>query len=107
MTDEPRHFLLQLHGTRPDWPEGMSEEESRIMGEHFLYLKALTEQGSCLLAGPVFPHAGEPAIGLIVLECEDEAAARRLAEGDPSVREGLHSFTLRPMRASLLKGRSN
>ncbi len=105
MDSETRHFLLQLHGTRPDWPEHMNEDESRIMSEHFVYLKTLTEQGSCLLAGPVFPHDGQPAIGLVVLECKDEAAARVIAEEDPSVREGLHGFTLRPMRASLLCGR--
>ncbi len=107
MDSDNRHFLLQLHGTRSDWPENMSEDESRIMGEHFVYLKGLTEQGACLLAGPVFPHDGQPAIGLIVLECADEAVARAIAEGDPSVREGLHGFTLRPMRASLLRGRKD
>ncbi len=107
MDYEISHYLLQLHGTRPDWPENMSEDESRIMSEHFVYLKRLTEQGSCLLAGPVFPYDGQPAIGLVVLECADEAAARVIAEGDPSVREGLHGFTLRPMRASLLQGRKD
>ncbi len=106
MAAETPHYLLQLHGTRPDWPEGMSESESRIMSEHFVYLKTLTERGSCLLAGPVFPHNGQPAIGLVVLECDDMDQARRIAENDPSVREGLHSFTLRPMRASLLHGRA-
>lgn len=105
MSRPRQHFFLQLLGTRRGWPENMDERERRVMHEHFVYLRSLTWAGHCLLAGPVFPADQEPAFGLIVLECADEEEAHALAAADPSVREGVHSYALRPMSASLLHGR--
>lgn len=100
---ERSHFMARLLGTREGWPENMTGDEQRIMGEHFVYLKELVGAGKVLLAGPVFDP--EAAFGLIVLEVESEAEARAIVEADPSVKAGLHRFTLAPMRASLLLGR--
>ena len=58
-----------------------------------------------LLAGPVFDP--EATFGLIVLEVESETEARAILEADPSVSEGLHRFTIAPMKASLLAGRED
>lgn len=102
MSSERRHFQARLLGTRENWPENMDERESRIMGEHFVYLRDLVEKGKVLLAGPVFDSN---PFGLIILEVDDEAEARALVEADPSVREGLHGFDLLEMRVSLLQGR--
>jgi len=35
MAGKPQHFFIELLGTRPDWPEHMTPEEERVMGEHF------------------------------------------------------------------------
>jgi uncharacterized protein YndB with AHSA1/START domain/uncharacterized protein YciI len=102
MSEPPKHFFVRLQGTRPGWPEGMTEAEERIMEAHFVYLRTLTWQGKCLLAGPVF---GDPVFGLVVLQVADEAEARALMDAEPSVTSGVHTYTLSPMSASLLHGR--
>lgn len=107
MNEQPQHYLIQLHGTRENWPADMDARESRIMEAHFVYLRTLSWQGKVLVAGPVLPAAEAPAFGLIVAEVRDEAEARGLAEADPSVRAGVHTYSLRPMRASLLHGRQH
>jgi len=98
----PQHFLVRLEGKRPGWPEGMSDAEQRVMGEHFVHLRALTWAGKCLLAGPVF---GADTFGLVVLQVADEAEARAIMDAEPSVVAGVHGYRLQPMVASLLAGR--
>ncbi len=97
-----QHFLVRLDGTRPGWPEGMTETEARAMSAHFVTLRRLTWAGKCLLAGPVF---GDGGFGLVVLEVEDEIEARAIMDAEPSVVAGVHTYSLQPMVASLLAGR--
>jgi len=95
-------LLVRLEGTRPGWPNDMSETEQRVMGEHFVHLRTLTWAGKCLLAGPVF---GAETFGLVVLQVADEAEARAIMDAEPSVVAGVHRYRLQPMVASLLAGR--
>lgn len=90
-------YLAQLHGTREGWPENMTPEEERIMDEHFEYLKRLTSEKRVLMAGPAFG-----AFGLIVLQTESEQEAIEIMAKEPSVVEGVHTYQLFPMRASLM-----
>ena len=98
VNEKPVQFIIQLHGTRDGWPSGMTPDEERIMGEHFIYLQNLMHEGKVLLAGPCL----DPVYGLIVLEVADEAEARKLMDNEPSVVGGLHTYTLHPFIASLL-----
>jgi uncharacterized protein YndB with AHSA1/START domain/uncharacterized protein YciI len=102
MSQNPKQFLVRLVGTRPGWPEAMTEAEQRVMSAHFVYLRTLTWQGKCLLAGPVFGVGG---FGLVVLQTANEAEARAIMDAEPSVTGGVHTYTLNPMVASLLHGR--
>ncbi len=99
----PAHFIIQLHGTRDGWPNEMTPDEERIMGEHFEYLRALTHDGKVLLAGPCM----DPIYGLVVLEVSGEDEARQIMADEPSVVGGVHTYTMHPFRASLLNGRNN
>ncbi|MBM4118049.1 hypothetical protein FJ251_09990, partial [bacterium] len=99
---QPQQFFIRLQGTRPGWPEAMSEGEQRAMSEHFVTLRTLTWAGKCLLAGPVF---GREGFGLVVLQAADETEARAIMDAEPSVVAGVHTYTLQPMAASLLAGR--
>ncbi len=98
---EKLQFIGELHGTREGWPKDMSEDEARVMSEHFVYLRQLTWLGKVLLAGPV-----DMSYGLIALETENKEEAETLLAADPSVRAGLHTYTLKPFVASLLHGRA-
>ncbi len=98
MEPEIKQFCVMLKGTRPDWPEKMTESEEKIMVEHYDYLKELTAKKKIILAGPCF----EPVFGLIILQTESEQEAKELMEKEPSVVSGLHTYELNPMRVSLL-----
>lgn len=93
----PRHYFVELIGTREGWPENMTEREERIMQEHFEYLKDLTAQGKVLMAGPVFGK-----FGMIVLAVYSENEARHIMAEEPSVKQGVHTYIMTEMRASLM-----
>lgn len=100
---ELRHFLGRLVGTRPTWPHDMSEDEQAVMGRHFEYLARLVEEGTVLVAGPVF---AERPYGLVLIAAADEAAARAVLQADPSVTAGLHTVAMTEMKLSLWAGAS-
>ncbi len=93
------HFLIQLHPVRAEMPYDMNEHEQKVMGEHFVYLKKLTQKGIVLMAGPVF---GNPVFGLCVVKAASEEEARAIAEQDPSVIQKVNTYTVAPMVRSLM-----
>lgn len=95
--NDPEHYFVRLLGTRPDWPENMTEREEQVMSEHFVYLKDLTMRKKVLAAGPV----SDPPFGLVILQTRSEAEARAILEAEPSVAQGVHRYELQPMRVSL------
>jgi len=95
---EYKEFMARLIGTRDSWPDDMTEDESRIMQEHFYYLRDLTKDKKVLMAGPVFKFK----IGLIVLRVSSENEAHEILKNDPSVKNGLHTYELSEMRTSLM-----
>jgi uncharacterized protein YndB with AHSA1/START domain/uncharacterized protein YciI len=95
---KPVQFLAMLVGTRPGWPDDMTPEEERIMGEHFAYLRDLTLKKKVILAGPCFGLKR----GLIVLQTDSEAEAQAIMDQEPSVVQGVHTYELYPMVVSLL-----
>ncbi len=95
---KPQYYLVQLHGTREGWPGDITPDEEKVMSEHFDYLKKLTAKKKVYMAGPVF----EAKFGLIVLAVASEAEAREIMDNEPSVKTGLHTYTLSSMRVSLL-----
>ena len=95
-------YLVRLLGTRAGWPENMTSEEERIMGEHFEYLRDLTEKGIVLMAGPVFDFK----FGLIVLEVKSESELEKIMQAEPSVVQGVHTYDKSIMRVSLMAKRA-
>ncbi|MBD3401312.1 hypothetical protein GF420_00330 [candidate division GN15 bacterium] len=97
VTDKrPEHYLVKLLGTREGWPNDMTDDELRVMSEHFVYLKDLTKRGKVLMAGPVFDQ-----FGLIVLEVASREEADRIMANEPSIVQGVHTYDMHPMVASL------
>lgn len=94
---KPQHYMIELLGTRERWPENMTADEERIMSEHYLYLKDLTARGKVLMAGPVFGR-----FGLIVLEVGSKDEAKAIMAEEPSVVQGVHTYEMYPMVASLM-----
>jgi len=97
MADVNQYFV-QLLGTREGWPHDMTAEEERVMTEHYNYLKQLTRRRKVFMAGPVF----DPVFGLIILSALSEQEAKEIMENEPSVKAGVHTYTMHPMRVSLM-----
>lgn len=84
--------------------EGSTEEEDRIVGEHFQHLKRLLDEGITILMGRT-TNNDEDTMGLVVFRAENEAEAQRIMESDPAIRNGVMSAKLYPYRVALMEGR--
>lgn len=62
-----------------------------VLDAHRHYLQALLDDGTLVAAGPV----ANPPEGLVVLDAEDEAAARTIVDADPAVSDGGQTATVR------------
>lgn len=96
---------LYLYKIEPKRPEaltvGMTAEEEAIMGQHFAYLKAQTENGTIFLAGPSFRTDGS-GFGITIFEAADDAEAEAFINGDPAVQQGVMVAEWLHFRLSLL-----
>ncbi len=68
-----------------------AEELQRMVPDHVAYLDQLHERGILIAAGP-FRNAGG---GLILIDVEDEACARAIAEEEPFAASGVVEYSLR------------
>jgi uncharacterized protein YciI len=71
--DKPDHIQVRLD-TRPT---------------HVDYLTKLNEAGTLKLAGPFLNDDGKPVGSLVVVDVEDRAAAKSIADNDPYTKAGL------------------
>src|SRR5215471_10619532 len=93
-----QHFFLRLIPPRSTFPGDMNDNEKRLMKEHAEYMRGHFEAGKVFIHGPVL--APGAAFGMGVFDVTDEAEARRIMDGDPSVRGGLNRYELSPMRVA-------
>jgi uncharacterized protein len=91
-----QQFFLKLVSPRRSFVQDMTDEEKRLMQEHVRYTQEHFAAGKVLIFGPVMATSGP--FGMAVFEVNDEAEARRIIENDPTVRAGLNTFELYPMR---------
>jgi uncharacterized protein YciI len=102
---EMHEWLYILKVTRLEMlTEGSTEEEDRIVGEHFQHLKRLLDEGITILMGRT-ANNDEDTMGLVVFRAENEAEARRIMESDPAISNGVMSATLYPYRVALMEVR--
>lgn len=100
-----QQFLYKIQPTRPAMlTEGPTEREAAIVGQHFNYLKDLTEQGIVLLAGRTL-NTDPSSFGIIIFEADSEEAAQALVAGDPAVSQGVMRAELFPYRIALMAHR--
>jgi uncharacterized protein len=65
----------------------MTEAERKVMQEHAIYWKDLTERRIAIVFGPVLDPKG--MWGVAIVEVADEADAPALGTNDPAVQAGL------------------
>jgi uncharacterized protein len=79
--DKPGHLQVRMD-TRP---------------KHLDHLNGLDAAGTLKIAGPFLDGDGKPCGSLVILEADDEASARALADADPYTQAGLfESVEIRP-----------
>ncbi|MFX0066601.1 MAG: YciI family protein, partial [Candidatus Hermodarchaeota archaeon] len=78
--------------SRPNFPNTMTEEEEKIMNEHFEYLQQLLVQDKLVMAGPTLDDSG----GYIILNTASEDIARGIMSKDPSVSSGIMNPIFHP-----------
>ncbi len=92
-------FLYHFQpGDRPELaagPEAWTEADLEVANRHARYIDEAAVAGVVLMAGRSQDWVG-PAV--VVLEAEDEPAARAFMESDPFVAEGLFRAGLHPFR---------
>ena len=78
-------FVLLKRGPRA--AEFSEDELDVLQAQHLAHLKAMTEQGHLVLAGPFSDQPDETLRGFCLYRTDLEET-RRLADSDPSVRAG-------------------
>jgi len=77
-----------------------TEQESRILEQHFTYLKDLTEKGIVLLAGRTLTQ-DETSFGIVVFRADSALQAQDIMQNDPAVQHGVMHAKLYPYRVAL------
>jgi uncharacterized protein YciI len=86
-------YLLQYRPVRLEMPADPTDEESRIVGDHFLFVKSLFEAGTISYVGRTLTA---PHIGIAVFEAADNDAARAIMAADPVVKQNVMTATVQP-----------
>ena len=79
---------------------GLTELESRIVSEHFNYLKRLAENGVVILAGRT-QNTDYSSFGIVLLKAETMEVAREIMLNDPAVKNKMFRAELFPYKTSL------
>jgi uncharacterized protein YciI len=96
---EKLQFVYIVKPFKENFNETATKEENNTVGEHFLYLKQLLEQGILILAGPELNAES----GLVIIETGSEDKARAIMENDPAVKKKVFSAKLYPYSVSLIR----
>jgi uncharacterized protein YciI len=96
-------FLYRIQPVRSGFlTRGATEDESRIVKEHFLYVKKLTEDSVVFLAGRT-TNTDTSSFGIVKLDAESEEAARKIMNDDPAVKDRVFRAELFPYSNSLIR----
>ncbi len=95
-----REFIYLIHPLRHEFFDSPTLQEEQALEAHFEYLKNAATVGKVLLAGPCL----DETFGVVILQAENEEAARAFMFNDPAVSSNMMVAELHPMKISLMKG---
>ena len=97
-----QHFLIKYEPVRKDFGlQTLTDDERRIVGEHFAYLQRLQTDGKLVLAGQAYDPKG--FWGILILNTPDAQGAAELMKADPAVKQNLVRGDVIPFRTVLMK----
>ena len=71
-----------------DGPRGL-ELRKTVRDRHLAHLQSLTDAGRIRFGGPLLDADDNPCGSLVILEADDLESARKIAESDPYLVEGV------------------
>ena len=92
-------WLVILRPTREEMAFEPTDEELRIVSDHYEYLVGLRDEGKLVVAGPSIV-AGD-TFGIGVLDVDDEDEVRAIVAADPAVGRGAMTAEIRPLRIAV------
>jgi uncharacterized protein YciI len=96
-----QQYLYRIQPTRIGMlTEGPTEQETKVVREHFEHLQRLVADGTVLMAGRTL-DADERTFGIVVFIAESEAQAAEFVRDDPAVKHGVMRAELFPYRVAL------
>jgi len=93
------HFIYVVKPPRENFPETITDEEAKIISEHFYYLKDLLEKKVVFFVGRT--SGGD--FGICVMECESLEKAKEITANDPAVKNGIFSAETYPFDLALYR----
>jgi uncharacterized protein len=107
LSSEPAQFLYRIQPVRQDMlTKGATENETKLVEEHFAYLKHLTNKGTVLLAGRT-KNTDTSSFGIVIFQAETEENARTIVNEDPAVKSRVFRAELFPYRMALFNPRNS
>ena len=96
-------YIYRIQPVRPEMLSvGHTDEESRIAGEHFDYLKQLMDDGILILAGRTLT-TDYSSHGIAIFEARDDDHMREITANDPAVAQKQFRAEWYPYRIALLE----
>ena len=92
-------WLVVLRPVRDEMPFEPTEDEARIVGDHYEYLKRLRAEGKLVLAGPTAVRGD--TFGLGVFDQRDRGEVEVIVAADPAVTSGIMTAEIRPFRIAV------
>jgi uncharacterized protein len=92
-------WLVVLRPVREEMPFEPTDEEARIVSEHFEYLTRLRAEGRLVLAGP--SAVPGDTLGLVIYEQDDRAEIEGIVAADPAVTGRVMIAEIRPFRIAV------
>jgi len=100
-TPTKKQFVIVLR-LQPKYQDdkNWTEADNQAVGKHFARLQQLQKDSKLILAGRT---TVKESMGVVILEVESEAEARKIMDDDDAVKAGIMSAELLPFQTALIK----
>ncbi|MDK9699272.1 MAG: YciI family protein [bacterium] len=92
-----RYYSYLVRPVKANFDTNYTDEDVRIVGEHFRYLVGLHEKGIVQFAG----RCDDTTFGIVILRADNRAEAEKLFANDPAIVQGVMSGSLHEFRIAL------
>lgn len=101
-TTQPKKQFVIVLRFNPKYQDEKSwtEADNQAVARHFAKLQQLQKDGKLIFAGRTL---NKESMGVVILEVETEAEARKIMDDDDAVKAGIMSAEVLPFQTALMK----